>query len=83
MMKWKCLLWGAIIGSLVFLAAGCRTSYWEWSGSMANQSGSHVQPFNPGDSAQQNDAVRPYAFLPLERRMVSGSGSGIAPQNPR
>lgn len=66
MTKWRYLLWGALAGSLILLASGCRTSYWEWSGDMTNQSGAHVQPFNPGDQAQRNDSVRPSVFLPIE-----------------
>jgi hypothetical protein len=64
MKRRRYLLLGGLIFVLAFLATGCRTSYWEWSGAMANQSGSHVQPFNPGDQAQRTDAIRPAAWIP-------------------
>ena len=57
MKKWRYLLLGVLIGLLTFLTAGCRTSYWEWSGTMSNESGSHVQPFNPDDQAQRSNAI--------------------------
>jgi hypothetical protein len=59
MKKRKYLLLGGLICLLAFLATGCRTSYWEWAGDMANQSGTHVQPFNPDDQAQRTNSIRP------------------------
>lgn len=55
MKKW--LLLAGVLFPLVLFAAGCRTSYWEWSGSMANQSGAHVQPFNPNAQARNSQPV--------------------------
>jgi hypothetical protein len=71
MKKLRYLLLGGLIFLLIFLTAGCRTSYWEWSGDMANQSGNHVRPFNPGDRAQRNDAIRPSVFFPRERETLT------------
>jgi hypothetical protein len=65
MKKTKYLLLGGVIALLAFLATGCRTSYWEWNGVMANQSGTHVQPFNPDDEAQRTNAVRPAVWTPI------------------
>ena len=58
------MLMGGLMFLLAFSATGCRTSYWEWSGAMANQSGTHVQPFNPDDQAQRTNAIRPVAWIP-------------------
>jgi hypothetical protein len=73
MKKWRYVLLGALICLLIFLALGCRTSYWEWNDAMTNQSGSHVEPFNPDDQAQRSDAVRP------STRVLTPSGPGLRP----
>ncbi len=61
--KWKLLLAGVLVCITVLFFAGCRTSDQEWTGAMANQNGSHVQPFNPQNEAQNNQAIRPFAPL--------------------
>jgi hypothetical protein len=57
-MKRKHLLLIGLICLLTFISAGCRTSYYEWTGDMSNQTGPHIAPFNPQNEAQGSQAIR-------------------------
>jgi len=54
------LLIGILLCLVAFLAAGCGTSFAEWSGNMSNENGRHVKPFNVNrDQNDNGEAVRP------------------------
>ncbi|MGH9328530.1 MAG: hypothetical protein ACRD2B_17810 [Terriglobia bacterium] len=57
----------------VALLAGCATSFEEWSGTMSNETGRHVQPlnFNNPDDNSNSQAVRPSGRLEIIRKISS------------
>lgn len=58
-MKKENYLWVAVLICLVALfSAGCETMVPEWSGTMTNESGRHVQPLNL-DRQNNRQAIRP------------------------
>lgn len=64
-MKRRLLLIGVLIFLLAFLAAGCDTSFQEWSGNMPNETGSHVQGYDYDQTNQQsNQTIRPIGLTP-------------------
>lgn len=64
-MKKRFLLIGALILLLAFLAAGCATSFQEWSGEMPNETGAHVKGYDYDQTDQQtNQAIRPLGLTP-------------------
>lgn len=65
-MKRRFLLIAALIFLLAFLAAGCMTSFQEWSGEMPNETGPHVKAYDYNQTNQQaNPAIRPLGFMPV------------------
>lgn len=63
-----------LIGSMIFLcasfAAGCTTTFWEYSGRMANEgSNNHVKPYEGAStgSTGNTEAVRPAVRIPSSR----------------
>jgi len=63
MTKGRYLLLGGLICLLALLSAGCETSFPEWSGSMPNENGRHVQPQNP-DAQNDNQVIKPAGSAP-------------------
>lgn len=64
-MKKRFLFIAALIFLLAFLAAGCDTSFQEWSGNMPNETGAHVKGYDYEQTNQQNNqAIRPLGLTP-------------------
>jgi hypothetical protein len=67
------LLLGALVFLLALCAAGCTTTFLEYSGKMANQgSNNHVKPYQ-GASTQDNgnaEAVRPVVRMPSSSHLA-------------
>ena len=60
--KKKHFLLGALICLLILFSMACETSFPEWSGQMANESGTHQSPENVNQKAADapnNQAIKP------------------------
>ena len=61
LIRWRRhLLIGAVILLLLFLSAGCTTTFEEWSGNMANESSStHVMPYTGEENSSELTSQQP------------------------
>ena len=77
MIKDKRLLIGILICLVMFLSAGCETSFPEWSGEMPNETGSHVKPDNVNEPVYNNPAIKPVWGSMANSLAPAGAGQKV------